>query len=58
MFQYFPNTAGVKNILNFADRMQFLPSFVSTREGGEGFAEIVETVLHKRGEKGDRLLFE
>jgi HAD superfamily hydrolase (TIGR01484 family) len=48
MFRYFPNTAGVKNVLNFADRMQFLPSFVSTREGGEGFAEIVETILQHR----------
>jgi HAD superfamily hydrolase (TIGR01484 family) len=48
MFQYFPNTAGVKNVLNFADRMEFLPSFVATREGGEGFAEIVETILQRR----------
>jgi len=48
MFQYFPTTAGVKNVLNFADRMKFLPSFVATREGGEGFAEIVETILQGR----------
>ena len=48
MFQYFPVTAGVKNVLHFADRMKFLPSFVATREGGEGFAEIVETILKRR----------
>jgi HAD superfamily hydrolase (TIGR01484 family) len=48
MFEYFPTTVGVKNVLNFADRMTFLPSFVASREGGEGFAEIVETVLQGR----------
>ena len=50
MFQYFPYTAGVKNVLKFADRMEFLPSFVASREGGEGFAEIVETILQRRAD--------
>jgi len=44
MFQYFPYTAGVKNILHFADRMKYLPAFVASQEGGEGFAEIVEVI--------------
>ena len=44
MFQYFPHTAGVKNILRFADRMKYLPAFVASQEGGEGFAEIVEVI--------------
>jgi len=48
MFQYFQVTAGVKNVLRFADRMEYLPSFVASREGGEGFAQIVETILRKR----------
>lgn len=48
MFQYFPYTAGVKNILNFADRMRHLPAYVATQDGGEGFAEIVDTVLKRR----------
>jgi HAD superfamily hydrolase (TIGR01484 family) len=48
MFRYFPHTAGVKNILRFAPRMKHLPSFVARREGGEGFAEIVETILKRR----------
>ena len=48
MFQYFPVTAGVKNVLRFADRMEYLPSFVASREGGEGFAEIAEVLLQKR----------
>lgn len=50
MFQYFPVTAGVKNVLRFADRMEYLPSFVASREGGEGFAEIAEVLLQKRGQ--------
>jgi hydroxymethylpyrimidine pyrophosphatase-like HAD family hydrolase len=48
MFQYFPHTAGVKNILHFAPHMKHLPSFVARQEGGEGFAEIVETILKRR----------
>jgi len=50
MFQYFPYTAGVKNILNFADRMSHLPAFIAAQDGGEGFAEIVETILKRRAE--------
>ena len=48
MFQYFPHAAGVQNIRRFAGRMRHLPSFVAGREGGEGFAEIVEILLGKR----------
>jgi len=48
MFHYFPYTAGVKNVVRFVSRMKHLPSFVASREGGEGFAEIVETILKRR----------
>jgi len=48
MFQYFPYTAGVKNIVSFADRMRHLPAYVATQDGGEGFAEIAETILQQR----------
>ena len=48
MFQYFPHTAGVKNLLRFAPHMKHLPSFIASLEGGEGFAEIVETILKRR----------
>lgn len=51
MFKYFPHSAGVRNILRFADRMEYLPAFMAGQEGGEGFAEIVETILRlRRGE--------
>ena len=44
MFQYFPNSVGVKNVMAFTDRMEHLPSFVTRGEGGEGFAEMVEII--------------
>ncbi len=48
MFQFFPCTAGVGNVLRFIERMHHLPTFVAEYEGGEGFAQIVETVLSLR----------
>ena len=48
MFEYFPNAAGVRNILHFAERMKHLPAYVASQEGGEGFAEIVQTILTMR----------
>jgi HAD superfamily hydrolase (TIGR01484 family) len=48
MFRYFPFSFGVRNVLLFADRMAYLPAFVTDHEGGEGFAEIVETVIRHR----------
>ena len=50
MFQYFPYTAGVKNISDFAENMKYLPAFVATQNGGEGFTEIVEAILKRRTE--------
>ena len=48
MFEFFSFSAGVNNVLRFAERMQHLPAFVAEREGGEGFAEIAETILSLR----------
>ncbi|MBW2057008.1 MAG: HAD-IIB family hydrolase [Deltaproteobacteria bacterium] len=48
MFRFFPYTAGVENVLRFADRMENLPAFVAGQEGGEGFAEIVEVIIRHR----------
>jgi HAD superfamily hydrolase (TIGR01484 family) len=45
LFEFFPFSAGVRNVLRFVERMRHLPAFVADREGGEGFAEIAETVL-------------
>lgn len=49
MFSFFPNSCAVANILQFADTIQHLPAFVTTREGGKGFAEAVKHILHTRG---------
>jgi HAD superfamily hydrolase (TIGR01484 family) len=48
MFQYFPYSVGVKNVLRFADHMTHLPAFMTSQEGGEGFAEIVESIIKHR----------
>ncbi len=48
MFQYFPHTAGTKNVLRFVNRMKYLPAFVASQEGGEGFAEVVAAILERK----------
>ncbi len=48
MFQYFPYAVGVKNVLNFADQLQYPPAYMASLNGGEGFAEIVDHVLRNR----------
>lgn len=48
MFQFFPFSIGVKNVLNFTDRMRFLPAYVTSYEGGDGFAEAAQLILEKR----------
>ncbi|MBN1249621.1 MAG: HAD-IIB family hydrolase [Anaerolineae bacterium] len=48
MFEFFPHAIGVNNLLNFAEQMQHLPAYIAGRAGGEGFAEIVGTILQGR----------
>jgi len=45
MFQYFPYTVGVKNVLRFSDKMKHHPAFLANRQGGEGFAETMSYLL-------------
>jgi len=45
MFAFFPNSVGVANVRAFADLIPTLPAYVTEREGGEGFAELVTTLL-------------
>ncbi len=42
MFAYFPHSVGVANILNFTDQLSHEPAYVTTREGGGGFFEMVD----------------
>ena len=48
MFQYFPMSVAVKNVLKFADQMQTLPAYITALEGGEGFAEFANHILNYR----------
>ena len=45
MFAFFPNAVGVANVREFAGRMESLPGWVTQREGGGGFAEMVDVLL-------------
>ncbi|MBI2897507.1 MAG: HAD-IIB family hydrolase [Deltaproteobacteria bacterium] len=47
-FAFFPVSAGVANIQGFLPRMSHPPAYVARREGGEGFAEIVDAILGSR----------
>ncbi len=49
MFSRFPVSFGVGSIKRRIDAMQFLPTYIAENEGGEGFSEIVDTLLSKRG---------
>ncbi|MBN1961435.1 MAG: HAD family phosphatase [Deltaproteobacteria bacterium] len=48
MFAYFPYACAVANIDKFSDSMNYLPRYVASKNGGEGFAEIVEILLKLR----------
>ena len=48
MFAWFPNAVGVANVRRFADKMRFLPAYVTPSEGGAGFVELADAVLKAR----------
>jgi len=48
MFEYFPNSVGVKNVLRFADQLKYPPAYVASSDGGKGFPEIAAHILHHR----------
>lgn len=45
MFAYFPHSVGVANVLQFTGRMPCNPAWITRKEGGYGFAEMVDTLL-------------
>jgi hypothetical protein len=47
MFEYFPHSVGVANVRLFMDRMTCLPSWVTDKSGGEGFAEMSDILLER-----------
>ena len=55
MFDFFPLSFGVANVLDFKDAVPHLPSFVARGRGGEGFVEVADLVLAARdGARGTR----
>jgi hydroxymethylpyrimidine pyrophosphatase-like HAD family hydrolase len=48
MFSYFPHSVGVANILQFKGMMDHSPAWVTKREGGYGFFEMVDILLSKK----------
>ncbi|MDY0002634.1 MAG: HAD-IIB family hydrolase [Polyangia bacterium] len=48
MFRFFPFSVGVANLAAMAPRMTHLPSFITAKPSGEGFAELVEHILGHR----------
>lgn len=44
----FPISVGVANILHYKDQLNFLPTYVTLLEEGEGFRELAELVLKMR----------
>lgn len=49
MFRKLKHTAAVNNIVNFLDRMEYYPAYKSSKNSGDGFKEIIYTILTKRG---------
>ncbi|MCP4689513.1 MAG: HAD-IIB family hydrolase [Desulfobacterales bacterium] len=45
MFAFFPHSVGVANIHEFKDRMPHEPAYVTKKEGGGGFFEMVDLLL-------------
>lgn len=48
MFGYFPNSVGVANVLDFADRLESLPAWITRQRSGAGFVELCEALLAAR----------
>ena len=45
MFEYFPHSVGMANILRFKEKVEHQPAWITNNEGGYGFAEMVDHLL-------------
>ena len=45
MFEYFPNSVGVANVLAFQNTLKSKPAWITKKEGGFGFAQLVKILL-------------
>lgn len=49
LFAYFPQSVGMANLTPFLNSMRFHPTFLSTKNEGDGFVEVAETLVPSRG---------
>ena len=45
MFEYFPNSVGVANVLAFQERLSCKPAWITADEGGMGFAQLARVLV-------------
>ena len=45
MFDYFPNSVGVANVIHFKNSLPVAPTWITTKSGGQGFAELAGLLL-------------
>ena len=45
MFNFFDNSIGVKNVLNFKDRLKIEPKYITNKSAGNGFVEITNYLM-------------
>ena len=50
MFAFFPNAVGVANVLDFRDRLDALPAWITPSRCGAGFAELARMLIDARGD--------
>jgi HAD superfamily hydrolase (TIGR01484 family) len=48
MFGFFPHSVGVANVLDFADRLEAKPAWITGARSGAGFVELAEALLAAR----------
>ncbi|MGH6947300.1 MAG: HAD-IIB family hydrolase [Kiloniellales bacterium] len=48
LFAFFPNAVGVANVLDFADRLDHKPQWVTCARGAAGFAELAAALIEAR----------
>ncbi len=48
MFQHFPISIGVANLMQYQDIIKYWPRYSTEHESGAGFTEMVKELLEKR----------
>jgi hydroxymethylpyrimidine pyrophosphatase-like HAD family hydrolase len=48
MFEHYPVSVGVANLMHFADQLQVWPAWLTRAERGRGFAELATRLLRAR----------